>query len=263
MLQPSVDNYAEVLQILRRREEEALAMNYPYWDEKVGWGHVFSDSEYWRAPTVAKGLNWDWHGSFADQGLIYFYTKYAKQSVSFIIWSEVENWGLGQNNTLQIESTMSKHLNQFSCKPPNKDGEYRPVAPYRDYVHFTGKSMLIFLGSSVSSEDTIHLIHFIFWVSFGHSIIGRGKPWHQEYEKMEAWLADSKDFSKDKRLIWYSALKRAIENSGATIPMDFFGNRVSVGVAPGANEMYKHLVDKRRRGWSSYSQEHDVTAPSS
>lgn len=137
--------YEELLQIVQRHEEECLKLPWPHFDEDYGWGHNFSSTDYWRAPVVKQGLRWDWHGSHADQGLLYYYTRYARKSVSLIIWDQIEHWTQTGNGTLHLESTSQSLLNQFSCRPPYKTGEYKPPSPYRDYHHFTGKKCINFL----------------------------------------------------------------------------------------------------------------------
>ena len=125
----------------------------------MGWGHKFTgmDGDFWRAPVVPKGLRWDWHCSNGDQGLLYYYPKFVRRSVSFIIWNDIEHWGTGTNNTLQLESTSFGLLSQFSCRPPF-NRMYKPPSPYRDFVHFTGESKRVCSGDKNDSYCSLFLL---------------------------------------------------------------------------------------------------------
>jgi hypothetical protein len=97
---------------------------------------------------------WQFHGDFADQGLLYYWTKYYKQSVSIIHKNHVEHWSssvsssLPQNDRHQVllEQTSSDTLSPYACLP-YKDalngryakGRFTPSwVPYRDFYHFSG-----------------------------------------------------------------------------------------------------------------------------
>lgn len=141
MVEPGVENWESLLQAIRRKEEHALSLEYPHWDEVVGWGHKIVAPDYWRGFNGTKITVWDWHAVFADQGLVYYWTKYVQKNVSIIVGSEVETWsssGNGKNSSggeVYLEGIMTDPLSNFSC--PSALG-FR-AAPYRDIVHFTGK----------------------------------------------------------------------------------------------------------------------------
>ena len=138
MLAPGPGKYNDLEQIIRRREEEALNMSYPYWDPEIGWGHRFNqETDFWRSQSGTSGTLWNWWASFADQGLIYYWAKYHEKSVSIIIGPEIENWGIDESGVLRVERTVTGGpLTKFSCLSQRITS---PCSPYRDYVHFAGK----------------------------------------------------------------------------------------------------------------------------
>jgi hypothetical protein len=142
MLQPSRSDYLELQDIIYKKELKALALPWPHWDPVEGWGHRITPPDFWRSQgNHAAGTNWTWHAVFADQGLLYHWTKYAKKSVSLIIGSEVENW-TSRNGTAYLEETMQGILNNYTCVPSAtqaRGASHAKNSPYRDIRHFTGK----------------------------------------------------------------------------------------------------------------------------
>ena len=141
MLRPSHDDFEALQGLIIRREREALKLPWPHWNPVKGWGHIIEPSDAWRSPYGYGGTNWTWHGSFADQGLLYYWAKYFKQNFSLVIKDKVENWG-SQNGTSVLEETHKiDMLNSLSCiqtKPYNRE-----IAPFRDFMHFSGKKTFV------------------------------------------------------------------------------------------------------------------------
>lgn len=140
MFTPQVGDYELILSIIRRREEEALQMPFPYWDKTLGWGHEFSESDKWTPSQSRPNLNrtkWGWHGAFTDQGLIYYWAKYVKQSVSLVINKKIENWG-SCNGTACLQNVLLSEFNKYTCS----DGYQQPgtpmYPPYSSIFHMTG-----------------------------------------------------------------------------------------------------------------------------
>ena len=104
---------------------------------------------------ITSGTLWRWPGSFADQGLLYYWTKYQQQSVSILNIDKMEHYwqseASSRSNKLihtRIDNpSIFQQLDKKSCLPPNMDltGSYgssmHPMfvnrVPYRDFVHFT------------------------------------------------------------------------------------------------------------------------------
>jgi hypothetical protein len=98
MLKPYHGALDEINQLIQRRRESGKRYGYPYFDPVSGWGHVI-ENDSWQSKEE-KGTNWTFWAAFADQGLLYHWTKYHRQSVSIAKGKRVENWG--NNGTLQL-----------------------------------------------------------------------------------------------------------------------------------------------------------------
>ncbi|KAL3923583.1 MAG: hypothetical protein SGARI_006189, partial [Bacillariaceae sp.] len=141
MLKPSMEDWHLLQQHIRVKEEKALQLPYPWWDIVEGWGHVITSPDYWRGTNGTKLTRWHFHASFADQGLLYYWTKYVKKNVSIIIKDQIEHWtsqSHGEKAEVALERIDRKGpLEKFSCYARTDENRVRP-APYRDTVHFTG-----------------------------------------------------------------------------------------------------------------------------
>jgi lipopolysaccharide biosynthesis glycosyltransferase len=170
LLAPREGDYERVQEIITRREAEAMELPDPHWDPIRGWGHVISKEDAWqgmRAWTAADtagnnsssnhshfpfytSTNWTFHGDFADQGLLYYWTKYVQKNVSIINLNHVEHWSSSSSSsaaalTVQVQDNI---LSNATCLPPNMEypGHYgsstspffHGQVPHRDFIHFTG-----------------------------------------------------------------------------------------------------------------------------
>jgi hypothetical protein len=43
---------------------------------------------------------------FANQGLLYHWVKYEEQSVSIILKTQIQNWGVDNNGVLSLQQTL-------------------------------------------------------------------------------------------------------------------------------------------------------------
>jgi hypothetical protein len=125
------------------------------------------------------GTNWTFWAAFADQGLLYHYTKYARRSVTIILADRVQNWGTTTNHTeastdgngpvhanvsgkvVRLLETLKfpfQNYSQPSSIMVQKCGRWTLgkgcPPPYSDYFHFTGKGKPWFNGppSDLSNE---------------------------------------------------------------------------------------------------------------
>lgn len=149
VLTPRAGDYEQILDIIRQREESAslLPSGQHKFDEKWGWGHIITSPDQWRSRTEA-GTKWNFRFAFADQGLLYYFTKYVKQSVSILYGTaEVENWASVQGR-VQLENTLSYPFEnsrtlrftsgylcrQFFCDVAHFSGDGKPwwTGPTRD-----------------------------------------------------------------------------------------------------------------------------------
>jgi len=185
-------NYNQWQAVVERREKEALSLPYPHWDPVRGWGTVLK-TEWHGLPQPAEILpdgshryaaprhstNWTFHGDFADQGLLYYWTRFHQKAVSILYLDTVMDF-LGEDDVKSYERPSSEIFgsspNTSSCLPAGKEylGEYGSTlhaplfygkVPHRDFCHFSGG----------------------------------GKPWEMEYHEFPTKLESSTDF-------WYSQL---------------------------------------------------------
>ena len=148
MLKPNLNEYKQIQRIIIKKEKKALQIgHFPWWDPIEGWGQIITPDDAWRSEYNVRGTNWTWHASFADQGLLYYWTKYIKHNVSQIIGNEIDHYTSGiktiigkdqskkQRLVPVLEATTYGTLSNFTCSPtiPSKKN-----VPHRDFIHFTG-----------------------------------------------------------------------------------------------------------------------------
>jgi hypothetical protein len=157
ILRPAPGELQDIQRIIVERERHFLQLGK--FDVHSGWGHVIQPPDKWRGyefpeGRVYEGTEWTYYSAIADQGLLYYWAKYYKQSVSLIIKDQVENWGTGNTDngetgtgTLRLEETLIRPLENYTCLPkgmdePGKFGlnnrRYKGQVPYQDFVHFYG-----------------------------------------------------------------------------------------------------------------------------
>jgi len=152
MLQPGVGLFDELRAIIARQQQESLHLDWPPFDKVRGWGQAIAEPyDYWRNYNEQKGYVWEWHGVFGGQGLLYYWTKYHRKSVSLVTKNEVENW-VASNDTgypVVLEQKHSRIFDDRHCVPKDVShhktwasvsGNFAGFYPYRDFVHFVGKA---------------------------------------------------------------------------------------------------------------------------
>lgn len=228
ILKPNATDFELIQSLIIKYEMNALTLPYPHWDENRGWGQYITLPDYWRpVRRHFKSNTWNFHGSWADQGLLYYWTKYIKKSVSIVVGPEVEQWspdnweeGKGEDDQLvlrtredgSITTVVTDPLRNYSCGMPR--GFF--TEPYTEFFHMTG----------------------------------RNKPWYKSRERLEG-LEKEKDLYGQ----WYGSLKEALiaVDSMDTFPWDdLFTRGGSLGSAPLYNEIAKYLKAKEQRNWNQY-----------
>lgn len=150
MVQPSLEKWNLLQGIINRQREEGKELPYPHFDRKRGWGHSFvKERDSWKA-VKKSGRLWNYHASHSDQGLMYFYAKYAIQDVSIVIGDRLQNWVPGKDGKPEMvfDGNFKSELDashllipalemiQYDCTSDKKFKCMDP--PYRDMVHFSG-----------------------------------------------------------------------------------------------------------------------------
>ncbi|GKY90655.1 hypothetical protein MPSEU_000038900 [Mayamaea pseudoterrestris] len=134
MLKPG--DYDSLLKVIRRREESSIDNNYQF-DELRGWGHTIQMPDEWvaRRPGV-RGTNWTFHFAFSDQGLLYYWTKYYKRSVSIVFPDKVENWAANDKGEVYLQSILSNPFANYSKPRIHVTTACRKFMC--DFMHFVG-----------------------------------------------------------------------------------------------------------------------------
>jgi hypothetical protein len=167
MLAPGEGEYEQLLEIVRAREVAAASLTtWPRFDEVHGWGHVIDVNDPWQARKEKGSTKWNFHFAFADQGLLYHWTKYVKRSVSILGQGTVENWASSTSGKVMLEA-------QFPFQAaymPRFQSHALCVKYLCDIVHFTGR-LKPWLGSppadigpdSGPRNDTKSVAKLLWW----------------------------------------------------------------------------------------------------
>jgi hypothetical protein len=135
---------------------------YYSFDPVKGWGHAITPPDCWKSRR-AQGTNWTFHFAFSDQGLLYHWTKYVRQSVSIVFEHTVENYGDDGKRDVKLIETLEEPFN------------YQPLIRQKlscskfmcDFHHFTGptKPWLRPPPSNLSYGTRLkNATHLWFWV---------------------------------------------------------------------------------------------------
>lgn len=195
MLTPHVGDYELIQQIILTREEKVKDKDGIKFDEYEGWGHVIEAPDEW-VGRKQRGTNWTFHFSFSDQGLLYYWTKYVKKSVSTVYFERVENLSADINGVPKLERSLGNILSKYSKPLVSSYGSCTKFMC--DFHHFTGtlKPWLRKPPEDLSNEtklyDSLHLwwhylkivdaelelgIDFENWISPGRPTLGLFATW--------------------------------------------------------------------------------------
>jgi len=147
VLKPFPGAYDRTQQIIDANHKRIARLPPPFWDEKVGWGHVINSSDYWMDRSRrARNRLWNFFGASTDQGLIYYWAKYECKSVSLVFpGGLIENWGSSSSSSSEkADVVLQESLRAedvFKAFPQSgsicrANDCFGPV--FDDYLHFAG-----------------------------------------------------------------------------------------------------------------------------
>ena len=152
MVSPKEGDYEALQKIIDDQRESARDLGYPFFDKINGWGHSFEAAgDKWEA-TKRSGVKWGFWCAHADQGLLYYWTKYYQKTVTIFRGNVVENWINGtngkplKNETLdpidiaKLYAPQGRSTILHNCHNEQAPDNYMCKMPYQDYMHYTGKS---------------------------------------------------------------------------------------------------------------------------
>ncbi len=145
LLSPGPSEMQQLESIVTEQRKWAANRTWPPFDETLGWGHEIQSPDFWINSKGAIGRKWNFYAAFADQGLLYHWTKYVKKRVSIVVGRTVENWSpdVFQNgsNVFGVERRLLKPFANYGCPVPRWfPKKVPPLSPYKDYFHFAGNS---------------------------------------------------------------------------------------------------------------------------
>lgn len=173
---------------------------------------------------------------FHYQGLLYYWTKYYKKSVSIINKENVEQWVKSlETNELHLLSVESNILEDKICTSSDTERWFKKAkTPYKNYVHFTG----------------------------------RGKPWHNNQTDLEKSINRKENYTTFDDYThpeyWFWLLKDALETTGLRdkISLDFITNEIkkpSLGKTPSLKQRAQYIRNKAKNSWKQYEFEEIIT----
>jgi len=244
VLKPNATDFDRIQRIIYEKEVKSLELPYPHWDPIVGWGHEITKPDYWKDVRGHVKSNWTWYGVEADQGLLYFWTKYVKKSVSIVTRYDVEQWGdddwenTGANGPLVLRQSQKQDKDGMSTFTPTIEKNafknygcpktHHLPSPYNDFFHMTG----------------------------------RAKPWFQNISQLED--PDCTDRHKrecDIQVKWYQLFNEALVSIKMIdrVSWDVFGSRRSapVGHAPSFEQIAMYMYAKKERNWNQYEDDNE------
>jgi lipopolysaccharide biosynthesis glycosyltransferase len=154
ILQPEEGAWERVQEAIRTQRESAKDLEFPFFDWYDGWGHNFVEAgDHWDSIEVVS-QRWRFHGGHSDQGLLYYYLRYIKQDVTFVIGNRTENWVAGnQSGQAELIERVPNLVHEKSPEPSeplwscgvqnetqNIDFAHVCLPIYRDFCHFMGIS---------------------------------------------------------------------------------------------------------------------------
>ncbi|KAL3922974.1 MAG: hypothetical protein SGARI_006326 [Bacillariaceae sp.] len=153
MVSPKEGDYEALQKIIHDQRESAKDLGYPYFDKVNGWGHSFQkDHDKWEG-TERSGMKWGFWCAHADQGLLYYWTKYYQKAVTIFRGNVVENWAndtstgkplltetMDPINVTRQYAPQSRSTILHNCHYEQRPDNYMCKMPYQDYMHYTGKS---------------------------------------------------------------------------------------------------------------------------
>jgi hypothetical protein len=160
VVSPGPNEYQQLQSIIERRNERSGSSAF---DSAWGWGHEIRPPDEWvaRRPGV-RGTHWTFHFAFSDQGLLYHWTKYAKQNVSIVFEDRVENWGTSESGSAVLQETIR---NPFVGHSKPRLRVYAMCHKFLcDIMHFSGtKKPWLPRPPKDISETTKHKDAFHLW----------------------------------------------------------------------------------------------------
>lgn len=169
--------------------------------------------------------------SIKYQGLLYYWTKYYKKSVSIVNNNVVEQWGSkSATDRVRLQRRGLDILRAHVCTNDERERKGHKITPYINFIHFTGNNKPWY-GNRTILEESIHRkINQTTFDTYNHN----------EY--------------------WFWLLQDALQKTGFEdkISLDFITSkkiRPSVGKTPSFDSRARYIRWKAQNGWRQYEYE--------
>ncbi|GFH56132.1 hypothetical protein CTEN210_12608 [Chaetoceros tenuissimus] len=86
MLEPNIGDADRAFKAIHERYKYGLK-----WNTTIGWQEI-QPPDHWESLKMKNVMNWGFNGGDADQGFLYYWTKYVKRSVSILFPNKIEHW---------------------------------------------------------------------------------------------------------------------------------------------------------------------------
>ena len=144
VVKPMPGDYEHALKLINESHSRGATLPYPHWDVDVGWGTRMDEPDYYELIKGEIQHKWDFHCAYADQGLLYHWVKYVKQSMTVVMSDWTENWVPYPNGTMHGKEDIVRLNDLMKYSEPrecwNRQSTYKSCKPpHSDFMHFTGK----------------------------------------------------------------------------------------------------------------------------
>lgn len=205
MLEPLEGDTDMMEDIVRRQHESGQKLPYPHFDKIWGWGHSFIEAgDFWEGIKVKYGRRWAWHAAHADQGLLYYFAKYAKKDVSIIIGDRIQSWSAN-------DGTKQGNLRGSNDEPIRESDTPNTL------LHYVQRPLLDKGGCSMEGQRLDWSCHppYNGWVHF----YGKTKPWQNTVNADQISNPNIGGFTVKAKLLWFRELSEVSRELGLGINM--------------------------------------------
>ena len=153
MLQPVPGAYEQIQTIRQQQRDASRNLPLPKFDKVQGWGRTMNVNDPWYSfQKRLSGHKWSFYASYLDQGLLYHYVKFVRQSVSIVLGKTVQNFRPstdGLNTTVVLDMTLHEPFVNVTCRRqtrkrrkdryfhhPATGNQLAHIPPYGDFAHF-------------------------------------------------------------------------------------------------------------------------------
>lgn len=140
MLEPNIGDADRAFKDINERYKHGFQ-----WNTTTGWQEI-QPPDHWEAIKMKNMSNWGFNGGDADQGYLYYWTKYVKRSVSILFPNKMEHWRCAE----EIKQGIALDLNSKCHVEEGNKRLYGKKNPWVDkqFIHYASKMKPWFMSST-------------------------------------------------------------------------------------------------------------------